>query len=65
MELIMRTRSGRTVHLGTLEKPRDPLELRELVHLLVADANWRYSIGDQLSIKSLVPHGAEAPGHHR
>lgn len=61
----MRTRTGRTVHLGTLNNPRDPIELRERVHLLVADADWRYSIGDQLSIESLVPQGAEAPGYPR
>ena len=63
MELIMRTRTGRTVHLGTLDNSRDASELRQLIHLLVANANWNYTIGDQLSIESVVPQGAEAPGY--
>ena len=58
MELIMRTRTGRTVHLGTLDSATDALKLRELVHLLVANADWNYTIGDQLSIESVVPEGA-------
>ena len=58
MELIMRTRTGRTVHMGTLDSATDALTLRELVHLLVANADWNYTIGDQLSIESVVPEGA-------
>ena len=61
MELIMRTRSGRTVHLGSLDNSRDASELRQLIHLLAENANWSYTIGDQLCIESIVPKGAEAP----
>ena len=55
----MRTRTGRTVHLGSLDMAADPSELRQLVHLLVSNAEWRYQVGDQLSIESVVPRGAQ------
>ena len=55
----MRTRTGRTVHLGTLDMAAEPSEVRQLVHLLVCNADWTYKVGDQLSIESVVPRGAQ------